>query len=258
MDTTRGCYVGQYRVLTDEVAHHDEAAASHVEGTEQCLLDPIREFPDTPLITAEFVVIQVIDDDIVRSCFTLTQTARRLSTAHGQELHAVSCGELALHPVAERHLFTVIGDDALVVLELRLDVPQETVGTVLGLADDHHEVDEPFRLEHEPQWHEDVEVGGFGMTTRPHEDRLKVRRALHLLGCGIVERRIVYGAYHLTGGLVTQGKEMREIVFTERGIVPLQLLDALVPLRRVLAHQACRVGHALDFPAVRLPQLPIF
>ena len=96
------------------------------------------------------------------------------------------------------------------------------------------------------------------MTTWPHEDRLKVGRALHLPSCGIVERRIVYCAYHLAGGLVTPVKEMGEVVFTERGIVPLQLLDALVPLCRVLSHQGCRVGHALDLAAVRLPQFPIF
>ena len=131
MDPTGGSYVGQYRVLADEVAHHDEAATSHIQGTEQCLLDPIGEFPDTPLITAEFIVIEVIDNDVVGSCFTFTQTTRRLPPAHSQELHAVSCGELTFHPVAERHLFAEIGDDALVVLELCLDVTQETIGTVL-------------------------------------------------------------------------------------------------------------------------------
>ena len=34
--------------------------------------------------------------------------------------------------------------------ELSLDVAKESVGIVFGLADDDHEIDEPFGLEHQP------------------------------------------------------------------------------------------------------------
>ena len=65
-------------------------------------------------------------------------------------MHTVLRRKLTFRPVTERNLLAEIGNDALVILELCLNVAQKTVGTILRLSDYHHEIDEPFRLEHQP------------------------------------------------------------------------------------------------------------
>ena len=122
MNALCGAYIRQDRSLRDEVAHHEETATSYIQRTEKCLLHPICKLMDTPLVTAEFVVVEVVDDDIVRTRLTLTETTRRLPTATGQEIHPVLGGELTLRPVAERHLLPEVGNDALVILEFCLYV----------------------------------------------------------------------------------------------------------------------------------------
>ncbi|MCF0176337.1 MAG: DUF853 family protein [Bacteroidales bacterium] len=103
-------------------------------------------------------MIKVIEDDIVRSCLAAAQSTRRLATSAGEERNAVLGGKLALLPVAQVLLLTEVGYQALVELELRLYVSQQTLRRVLRLAYDDHEVDKAVLLEDEPQWHEDVEV----------------------------------------------------------------------------------------------------
>ena len=253
MDALCGAYIRQDRSLGDEVADHEEAATSYIQRTEKCLLHPVGEFADTPLVTAKFVVVEVVDDNVVRTRLTLTETTWRLPTATSQEIHPVLGGELTLRPVAERHLFAEISNDAFVILELRLNVTQQSVGGVLGLADNHHEIDEPLRLEHQPERHEDVEVGRFSMTAWPLEDRLEVRRVFYEFGCRIVERRIVDGAYGFARHLVAECKEMRKVILTESGIVALESAYALLLLGGILADETFRVGQVLDQPAMLSP-----
>lgn len=50
------------------------------------------------LIAAQFVVIQVIDDDVVRTCFPVSQTTWRLSASASQEFHPVGRLELPILP----------------------------------------------------------------------------------------------------------------------------------------------------------------
>ena len=110
--------------------------------------------------------------------------------------------EFSRCPVAQGSLLAEISDDSLVVLQLSLYVAQQPDGTVFGLADDDHEVDEPFWLEHQPEGHEDVEVCGLGMSSRPLEYSLEIGRIFHQSRCRIMERRIMNDAYRLARGLV--------------------------------------------------------
>ena len=102
------------------------------------------------LVPAELVIVQVVDDDVVRPCLAVTQSTRRLPPSAGEELDSVRRLELALLPRAVGPLLPEVGDDALVVLQFRLYVAEQPDGAVLALADHHHEVDEPFGLEHQP------------------------------------------------------------------------------------------------------------
>ena len=67
------------------------------------------------------------------------------------------------------------------------------------------------------------------MTARPHEHRLQVGRVSHLACRLVVERRIVNGAYDLTGRLVTQLQEVWEVILAERCVVVEQAFDTHVP-----------------------------
>ena len=204
-------------------------------------------------VAAELVVVEVVDDDVVGSGLALAQSARRLSAPAGEEIGAVFGGELAVGPVADGHLLAVVGNDALVVLELGLDVAQQSVGGVFAFSHDDHEIDEPPGLELEPQGQEDVEVCGLGVSARPLEHGLEVGRVLDQLGGGIVERRIVDDAQGLARDLVAQLQEVREVVFAEGGIVALEAAYALLLLGSALASQLRGVGDALHLPAVLVP-----
>ena len=112
--------------------------------------------------------------------------------------------KLTFLPVASVFLCAKVGNDALVVLQFSLDVTKQTDGTILGLANYHHKVNQTLGLKHQPQRSKDVHVGGLGMTTRPHKDRFEVRRVLHLLCSLIVKRRIVYGSDYFACSLISQ------------------------------------------------------
>ena len=158
----------------------------------------------TLLVTAKLIIIEVINDNVVWTCLTVTQTTRRLTTTTGKELHAVLGLKLTFLPVASVFLCAKVGNDALVVLQFSLDVAKQTDGTILGLANYHHEVNQTLGLKHQPQRSKNVHVGGLGMTTRPHKDRFEVRRVLHLLCSLIVKRRIVYGSDYFACSLISQ------------------------------------------------------
>ena len=102
------------------------------------------------VVATELVVVEVVDDDVVGSRLTVAQTTRRLSTTAGKELDTALRLELTLLPAAFVLLLSEVGDEPLVVFELSLDVAKESVGIVFGLADNDHEIDEPFGLEHQP------------------------------------------------------------------------------------------------------------
>ena len=91
------------------------------------------------------------------------------------------------------------------------------------------------------------------MASWPLEYSLQVRGVLYLECSAIVERGIVYGSDHLACGLISQGQEVREVVFAERGIVLLQPLDAFVLLCRGFVYQGGEVSERLDAFAVFLP-----
>ena len=142
----------------------------------------------TLLVTAELVIVKVIDDDVVGTSLALTQSTRRLATAHGEELHAGGCLELTCRPQSEVLLQSEVSDDALIIFQFCLNISEQPVCAVLRLAYHNHEIDEPFGVQHQPERHKDVEGRGLGMTARPHEDRFQVRR----FHCG-TERCVPFG-----------------------------------------------------------------
>ena len=253
------CNVGQHGGLGNEVSYHDEASAPHIQRAKKCLLHPIGKVFDTFLVAAKLVVIEVVDDYVIRACLTFAQAAWRLSASAGQELDAGLCRKLPFLPVTDAFLLSEIGDEPLVEFQFRLYVREQAYGAVLAFSDDHHEIDEPLGLEHQPERHEDVEMGGLGMAARPFEYCLQVRGVLDLDGRRVVERRIMYGTDDFARHLVAQLQEMREVVFTERGIVLLQTLDAPILFDRRFSYQQCSVRDGLDVLAVFLPfRIPLF
>ena len=76
------------------------------------------------LVTAELVVVEVVDDDVVGSCLPVAQSTRRLPSSASEELDAAFGLELPLLPVAVGLLKSEVGDDALVELQLSLYVAE--------------------------------------------------------------------------------------------------------------------------------------
>ena len=180
------------------------------------------------VVLAKLIVVKVIDDDVVRTGFTVTQTTRRLSTTAGKELHTALCLELALLPSAVVLLLSEVGDETLVVFQFRLNISKQSVCIVLRLSHDHHKVDKPLRLEHQPERREYIKVGRFGVAARPHEYSLQVGRVSDLACSFVVERGVVNGAYDLAGRLVTQLQEVGKVILAERCIVVEQAFDTHV------------------------------
>ena len=127
--------------LADEVADHDEAAAAAVEGSEEGFFDPVGEVLDAGGVLAELVVVEIVDDDVVGAVGAVAQTAGTLTAAAGKEGGAVFGYEFAFFPGAAASLLAVVGDVALVVLELGLEVGKEGVGVVLAFAYEDHDVE---------------------------------------------------------------------------------------------------------------------
>ena len=146
-----GCDVCQYGVLGYEVTHHNEATTTNIKSTEQGFLYPVGEVVYSLLVTAKLVVVQVVNYDVVRSGLLVSQTTRRLSATTGEECHVGLCDKLSFLPVAYGLLLSEVGNDTLVKLQFRLNVGQQADGTFLGLTYDHHHIDEPLGLEHQPQ-----------------------------------------------------------------------------------------------------------
>ena len=165
----------QHRVLADKVADHDEASAAAVERSEQGFLHPIHEPLHTCLVPAQFVVVEVVDDDIVGAAASVAQAARGLPAAAGEEGAAVGRHKLAVLPIACVILHAEVGDILLVVLQLRLQVSEQRFGVLLGLANEDHYVDLARLLYFQPQGHEDVEVRTLGVTACPLFDSFIVR-----------------------------------------------------------------------------------
>ena len=151
--------VVQDGVLADEVPDHYEAPAPHVEGAEEGLLDPVGHLADPALVAAELVVVEVVDDDVVGPGLPVPESSRRLPAPAGEELHPGVRPELAVQPRAAVFLLPEVGGEPAVGLQLRLYVAEQADGAVLRLADHDHKVDEPPRLEHQPERQEYVEVG---------------------------------------------------------------------------------------------------
>ena len=112
----------------------------------------------TLFITAKLIIIEVINDDVVWTCLTITQTTWRLTTTTSKKLHAVLGLELAFLPVTSVLLCAKVGNDALVVFQFCLDVAKQAVGTIFRLAHNHHEVNQTLCLKHQPQRGKDVHV----------------------------------------------------------------------------------------------------
>ena len=95
------------------------------------------------------------------------------------------------------------------------------------------------------------------MSTRPLKHRFEIGRVANLKSSSVVERRIVYHSHDLAGGFVTQGEEVREIVFAELGIGTQQTLYATATLRGCLNGSDNR-GERLHVATVFAPFLNSF
>ncbi len=122
----------------DKVSDHDEASASYIECAEESFFDPVGHFADAPFVAAEFIVVEVVDNDIVGSCFAVSESARRLSASASEELYTGGGFELSFRPRGVAFLESVVGDEALVVFEFGLNIAQEPDRAVFGFADDNH------------------------------------------------------------------------------------------------------------------------
>lgn len=98
---------------------------------EEGLLHPVREIMHALLVAAELIVVEVVDDDVVRAALAVAQASWRLSPSACEELHAVRSLELSVLPRCAPALPSEVGDDALVVFQLRLYVPEQAYGGVL-------------------------------------------------------------------------------------------------------------------------------
>ena len=107
-------------MLGKAITDHKEAPTADIQGAEECLLDPVGSLPDTLFIVAHLVVVEVVDDDVVRALFLLLESTRRLSPADGKPLDTAGGGELALLPVAHVLLRTEVGNESLVILQFGL------------------------------------------------------------------------------------------------------------------------------------------
>ena len=116
-------YIGdilQHHVLGKAITDHEEAATADIQGAEERLLDPVGSLTDTLLIVAHLVVVEVVDDDVVRALLLLLESTGRLSPADGEPLDAAGGGELALLPVAHVLLRAEVGNESLVILQFGL------------------------------------------------------------------------------------------------------------------------------------------
>ena len=116
--------IGQHRVFRNEVPDHDKASPAHIQCTKKGFFYPVCNVMHPFLIAAQFVVIQVIDDDVVRTCFPVAQTTRRLSASASQEFHPVGRLELPILPGGIPLLLAEVGNDALVMLQFCLNISQ--------------------------------------------------------------------------------------------------------------------------------------
>ena len=131
----------EYGVLGNQVADHDETAAAYIERTEEGRLYPGCKFTNSFFVLAELIVIKVIDDDVIRAGFPITETSGTLTATACQELDTAVRLEFSVGPVSSgRLLFSEVALEAIVVLQFCLDITKEAAGGILTLADYHHEV----------------------------------------------------------------------------------------------------------------------
>ncbi len=228
----------QHGVLADKVADHDEASSAAVERSEQGFFHPLNKFRHAGLVLAQFIVVEVVDDDIVGTAASVAQTARGLSAAAGEECAAVGRHELAVLPIARVILHAEVGDILLVVLQLRLQVAEQCFGVLLGFADENHYVDLARFLYFQPQGNENVEVRTLGVAACPFFDSFIVRVLADAVG-SLDVKRCAFGmlACRRVVGIV------REIVVHEEVIVSSRPSDAGLLLGWRFRTNGCPLFH---------------
>ena len=120
MNTFGSGNIGKHRVFGDKVADHDKTATANVERTEQSLLHPIGQILYTLFIPAYLVIVQVVDDNIIRASLAVTETTGRLSTANSKELGTALGLEFSLKPRTEVFLLAEVGNQFLVEFKFGL------------------------------------------------------------------------------------------------------------------------------------------
>ena len=151
-------------VFVEVVVGIDEAVGCigvGVEGSPDAFGDEFDGFAHEAVVVDVAFVVDVIDDDVVRTVLVFAGTTGGLHETEGGELDTVDGGEIAISPVAVLETLAVIVKDALIVLQLRLKGGKELAGFGFGFADKKHVVEIALdQVEEKGDAH--VYVHGFG------------------------------------------------------------------------------------------------
>ena len=79
-----------------KVPDHDKASALRPERAEQGFFHPFGCLADAAVVLAQFVVVEVVDNNVVRSPVPVPETARGLATPTSEESYAVGSDKFAL------------------------------------------------------------------------------------------------------------------------------------------------------------------
>ncbi|EJX04269.1 hypothetical protein EVA_07612 [gut metagenome] len=113
----------QHRVFGNEVSDHDKSSPAYIQRSEKGFFHPVSDVMHPLFIATQFVIVQIVYDDVVRACFAVAQTTRRLSPSTSEEFHSVGRLELPFLPGGISLLLAKIGNDALVMLQFGLNIP---------------------------------------------------------------------------------------------------------------------------------------
>nr|DAE63456.1 MAG TPA: hypothetical protein [Caudoviricetes sp.] len=236
-------------VLVEVVVGVDKAVGGigvGVEGSPDVFGDELDGFAHEAVVVDVAFVVDVVDDDVVRTVFVFAGTTGGLHEAEGGELDTVDGGEIAIGPVAVLESLAVVVEDALVVLELRLKGTQKLAGLGFGFADEEHVVEVAlYQIEEKRDAH--VYVHGFGGGAVPLGKGANVAVLYDFVSQTLVEP--------CAGFLGKVG----EIVAEPAGVVGFEVAHALDFLRRGLVDaDGGGLGNALAMAVVVVEEFIVF
>lgn len=131
------------RIFGDKVSDHKESSPPAVERAEESGAHPVEQFGDPRGAFNEFVVVEVVDYDIVGPVGPVSETSRRLTTTTGKKGHFGASYKFAFFPRAGIVLLSKVVNESLIILKFGLDIAQESASVVFGLSDHDHDINFP-------------------------------------------------------------------------------------------------------------------